>query len=238
MRLTPRLLLISLVTLLLPWAGCQYLREVETALREGQAAALAANATSVAGALSTADSISWPDAARFSPARTPATDVYAYRLDRTPVMDGYAEDWGLPPEYFETLQATGWRVEFLAGLREGSVYLFLRVTVDPPANRPGLSDVIRLHLTDDHGQGVDLIFSTPAPGFLTPTQVASCNFSAKEQVKPDDFDIRVVDVIDSKGAFIDATPVIRVTAITLDDGTAKDVGGLASTSEIPPANRQ
>jgi hypothetical protein len=76
------------------------------------------------------------------------------------------------------------------------------------------------------------------PGFLTPTQVASCNFSAKEQVKPDDFDIRVVDVIDSKGAFIDATPVIRVTAITLDDGTAKDVGGLASTSEIPPANRQ
>jgi dedicated sortase system histidine kinase len=169
-RLTPRLLLISLVTLLLPWAGCQYLREVETALREGQAAALAANATSVAGALSTADSISWPDAARFSPARTPATDVYAYRLDRTPVMDGYAEDWGLPPEYFETLQATGWRVEFLAGLREGSVYLFLRVTVDPPANRPGLSDVIRLHLTDDHGQGVDLIFSTPAPGFLTPTR--------------------------------------------------------------------
>ena len=170
MRLTPRLLLISLVTLLLPWAGCQYLREVETALREGQAAALAANSASVAGALSTADSISWPGSARFSPARTPAADVYAYRLDRTPVMDGYAEDWGLPPEYFETLQAAGWTVEFLTGLRDGSVYLFLRVTVDPPATRPGLSDVVRLRLIDDHDQGVDLIFSTSAPGFLTPTR--------------------------------------------------------------------
>ena len=43
MRLAPRLLLVSLVTLGLPWAGCQYLQDVERALRDGQADTLRVN---------------------------------------------------------------------------------------------------------------------------------------------------------------------------------------------------
>ncbi|UCC14288.1 MAG: hypothetical protein JSW21_13225, partial [Gammaproteobacteria bacterium] len=170
MRLTPRLLLISLVTLLLPWAGCQYLREVESALREGQEARLAANATSVAGALSAADNISWPDPARFSKTRTQAIDIYAHNLDRVPVMDGYAEDWGLPPEYLASVGSNGWSVDFLAGLTDSSVYMFLRINTDDSVTHSGPTDVVRLRLTDHRGEGSDLIFSTPAPGFLTPTR--------------------------------------------------------------------
>lgn len=73
------------------------------------------------------------------------------------------------------------------------------------------------------------------PGFATPGQVASCRFSASEAIVPADFDIRVVDVIDSKGALLQSEPEIRVTAITVDNATAEDVGGLASTAEVPPA---
>jgi hypothetical protein len=76
------------------------------------------------------------------------------------------------------------------------------------------------------------------PGFVTPTQVASCKFSAAEAIAPGDFDIRVVDAIDSKGAFMQAQPEMRVTAVTVDDGAAEDVGGLASTAERPAATNE
>ena len=36
MNLRRQLLLVSLLTLILPWAGCQFVRETESALREGQ----------------------------------------------------------------------------------------------------------------------------------------------------------------------------------------------------------
>ena len=36
MSLRLKLLLLGLATLVLPWAGCRYAREMETALREGE----------------------------------------------------------------------------------------------------------------------------------------------------------------------------------------------------------
>ena len=51
MKLPGRLLGVSLVFLVLPWAGCQYLREVESALRDGQARSLLATAGMAADVL-------------------------------------------------------------------------------------------------------------------------------------------------------------------------------------------
>ena len=48
MPLRFQLLLLSLLTLLLPWAGCQYAREMESVLREGQAETLLASAGTLA----------------------------------------------------------------------------------------------------------------------------------------------------------------------------------------------
>ena len=45
MPLRYQLLLLSLLTLLLPWAGCHYAREMESALRDGQEQALLATAS-------------------------------------------------------------------------------------------------------------------------------------------------------------------------------------------------
>ena len=36
MNLRKQLLLVSLLTLILPWAGCEFIRETESALRQGQ----------------------------------------------------------------------------------------------------------------------------------------------------------------------------------------------------------
>ncbi|MEM9056305.1 MAG: histidine kinase, partial [Pseudomonadota bacterium] len=51
MSLRKQLLLISLATLILPWAGCEYAREMEEALRQGQQDALLGSAAAVANAL-------------------------------------------------------------------------------------------------------------------------------------------------------------------------------------------
>ncbi len=47
-----QLLIVALTTLVLPWAGCQYARELETALRASQENALEASADTIAHALS------------------------------------------------------------------------------------------------------------------------------------------------------------------------------------------
>ena len=48
MNLKRQLLLVSLLTLLLPWAGCEFIRETESALRNVQQRMLAGNARAVA----------------------------------------------------------------------------------------------------------------------------------------------------------------------------------------------
>jgi CheY-like chemotaxis protein len=63
MRLAGQLLAVSAVTLLLPWAGCQYAREIETALRDGEEQALVSTARLLGAALA-------PAAAEFAPSRS------------------------------------------------------------------------------------------------------------------------------------------------------------------------
>ena len=52
MSIRLQLLIAALATLVLPWAGCQYARELETALRDSQEKSLLASAGTIANALS------------------------------------------------------------------------------------------------------------------------------------------------------------------------------------------
>src|SRR5207248_10213205 len=51
MSLRLRLLLLGLATLILPWGGCQYAREMESALREGEQSSLQAVSQTIAASL-------------------------------------------------------------------------------------------------------------------------------------------------------------------------------------------
>src|SRR5688572_23678166 len=50
-RLRTKLLALALTTLTLPWAGCQYAREMETVLRENEQQSLLAVTSTIAGSL-------------------------------------------------------------------------------------------------------------------------------------------------------------------------------------------
>ena len=51
MNLRRQLLLVSLLTLMLPWAGCEFIRETEIALREGQQQMVGDVARAIAGSM-------------------------------------------------------------------------------------------------------------------------------------------------------------------------------------------
>ena len=135
MRLPSRLLFVRLVTLLLPWAGCQYLRDMEIALRQGQAEALAASASAVAGGINAADLGPAVAPERFDPGRTPSLDIYAHPLRRRPVLDGFSDDWGLPSTVQERLSGNGFSIRYAAARDRGSVYLSSDRRSIPAGNR-------------------------------------------------------------------------------------------------------
>jgi len=51
MSIRLKLLLLGLATLVLPWAGCRYAREMESALREGEQNSLLSVAQTIASSL-------------------------------------------------------------------------------------------------------------------------------------------------------------------------------------------
>jgi two-component system, OmpR family, sensor histidine kinase ChvG len=88
-----QLLIVALTTLILPWAGCRYARELETALRVSQENALEASADTIAHALSAEPSKVFRDPADAVPFAADQGDLYVFPLHAQPLLDGYREDW-------------------------------------------------------------------------------------------------------------------------------------------------
>lgn len=83
MTLRGKLLLVALSILVLPWAGWQFVRQMEFLLRQGQEQALLASAEALARSVAV------------RPGRLPpaAPGWFVHRLDFAPRLDGEAADW-------------------------------------------------------------------------------------------------------------------------------------------------
>ncbi|WP_020411432.1 ATP-binding protein [Microbulbifer variabilis] len=135
MKLRRQLLLVSLVALALPWAGCQYLRQVDAALAQGQLQALEATAAAIAARLASAPQLIAPDPLRH--ARPPGAQLYLNPLSQPPMVDGYGDDWrplGLKPRELldEKLNPLA-QVTF--GQYSEQVFMLLTVSDSTPAYR-------------------------------------------------------------------------------------------------------
>src|SRR5215470_2564785 len=115
MSLRLKLLLLGLATLVLPWAGCRYAREMETALRESEANSLQAVSQTIAASLQGRTDLLYrdprprvepasnsPPTAAEEPAAAPAADTFLkpgpydlrpLALTAAPLLDGYPDDW-------------------------------------------------------------------------------------------------------------------------------------------------
>ena len=96
MSLRAKLLLLSLATLLLPWAGWRYAREMELTLRRGQEEALLTTAEVLSRVVASQPELLYRTRElrkQFDPARG---DLFAPLLPTQPLMDGFADEWPTP----------------------------------------------------------------------------------------------------------------------------------------------
>jgi len=91
MSLRLKLLLLGLATLVLPWEGTRYAREMESALREGEQDSLTQVAQSIASSLQGQTHLLYRDSA--PPVTLGAFDLQPVVLTTQPYLDGYPDEW-------------------------------------------------------------------------------------------------------------------------------------------------
>jgi dedicated sortase system histidine kinase len=168
-----QLLIVALTTLILPWAGCQYARELENALRTAQENALESTADTIALALSAQPARVFHGPADLTPYAEEQGDLYVFALRSAPLLDGYREDWGVAADPKPLPSADGYGARLQAGSTDR--YLFLYVEVDEPhfVAEPVNPDVdkdrfdrVEVTLEQPDGSLESYFFATAAPGLI------------------------------------------------------------------------
>ncbi len=176
MNLRRQLLLVSLLLLSLPWAGCQFIREMEGALRQGQLQSLQATAQAVAAVLEQQVELLYPYPARRDAPADDRPSIYAPPIRQPLIVDGYADGW----EDISTMslgnpaQPDGTSVSYRAATRGDMLYLLLEVRdADVIYHNPGRSrepngDRVVLRTWQDGGRQ-EYVIATAAPGSVRAT---------------------------------------------------------------------
>lgn len=166
--------MVSVLTLILPWAGCQFIRETESALREGQQHMLSGTAQAIADSLS-----QFPDELLLGDESDirGASQLYGQPLSSAPLIDGYLDDWSTEDNATATLRGTDGLINYIIGTYRQ--YLFLHLDVrdtsvvyadEQDANRQIFSDEVSLVSDDEFGERTTIRFRAEAPGPIVATR--------------------------------------------------------------------
>lgn len=163
MGLRSQLLLVSLLLLSLPWAGCEYIRETEATLRQGQLLATRATAQAIANALSKDEELIYPITTRT--AASNPSQQWPIGVAEAPLFsDGYATDWR--DLRTSTLSAADARVTVRAASWDRHLFLLITVTdVTRQYQTPyAPSDRVELSCVDEMSVLNSLEVNAEAPG--------------------------------------------------------------------------
>jgi len=155
MDLRRQLLLVSLLTLMLPWAGCEFIRETESALREGQQQMLAGTARALATTLAQYRE----EFPRPAPDYLADDRLYVHELASRPTIDGYFDDWPLSHDAQRVLRGADGVIRVVTGSFGDTLFLYVEVSdrdlvyAEPGALVPGRSG--------GHGDRVSLVSNNP-----------------------------------------------------------------------------
>ncbi|HET9863772.1 MAG TPA: histidine kinase dimerization/phospho-acceptor domain-containing protein, partial [Steroidobacteraceae bacterium] len=192
-RLRTKLLLLALTTLALPWAGCQYAREMETVLRESEQQSLLAVTTTIAGSLKgrqellfRADSLPGADGA--SP-----RDITPVVLSGVPLLDGRADEWDSHARNLVRVAGPGGdSLRLLAATHERWLYLAMLVRDDrwifdasdlTPLDSSTIGDRVWLAFDDKRGGQQQLFFASTAPGAVHARRIETQEYGRERAVE-------------------------------------------------------
>jgi signal transduction histidine kinase len=201
MSLRLKLLLLGLLTLVLPWAGCRYAREMESALREGEQTSLESVAETLATSLEGrvdllyrappgADAVDTAALAKSGP-----YDLRPVALTAAPLVDGYSEDWPRHPSVWAWYEKdAAHRFGVFSGVYERVLYLLLEVRDQHPVfDAPGASaldprgmgDRVWLGFQDPAGAERQVFVAASGPGAVTARYVENGEYGQQlAQLEP------------------------------------------------------
>lgn len=193
MRIRTRLLLLGLTTLALPWAGCQYVREMESALRDAERLSLQAIATTIAVSLQGRRDLLTRDASGpGSAAPSGPLDLEAMALRAAPVLDGLSSDWPRSLPLLRRYAAPGSAtLEVRAGTHERYLYLELRSDDDAltfdrsdalPLEPASIGDRVWLGYTDRAGALQQVFIAAAGPGPVRGRRIVTRELGRQEAI--------------------------------------------------------
>ncbi|WP_150911576.1 ATP-binding protein [Marinobacter halotolerans] len=156
MTLKRQLFIASLLMLIIPWAGLQFVLELDTALRQQASSQLEQQAQRLAGLIE-------QRAETLKPDPTPDAVTYAPTLNRPLTIDGFGSDW---PDYDEEHEHQPWQgsgdlpgkgtLSWRVAVQESNLYLLLRIShrgeaMYDPAQPDRPFDELRIFLEEDAG---------------------------------------------------------------------------------------
>ncbi|MDH3746815.1 MAG: ATP-binding protein [Gammaproteobacteria bacterium] len=125
MTLKRQLLLVSLLALMLPWAGCEFIRETESALRASQQQMLASTASAFADSMEQYAE-EFPDIG--SNDYLIGDQLYGHQLETAPLIDGYFDDWTIEKPALRDLPGPDGPIRFAIGLHQQFAYLYVSIS--------------------------------------------------------------------------------------------------------------
>jgi len=127
MSLRLKLLLLGLATLVLPWDGIRYAREMEAALRQSEQHSLQAVSETIAASLQGRMDLLYRNPAEPAPASNGPYDLTPLVLTAPPYIDGYADDWPHGGGTWRHYGSGTHRFGVLTGIHDRMLYVLLEV---------------------------------------------------------------------------------------------------------------
>ncbi len=192
-RLRTKLLLLALTTLALPWAGCQYAREMETVLRESEQQSLLAVTTTIAGSLKGRRELLFrADSLPGSEVSNPR-DLTPVVLSGAPLIDGRVDEWDTNARNLVRVAGPGsGGLRLLAATHERWLYLALLVRDDRwifdaaelrPLDSESIGDRVWLAFDDKRGGQQRLFFGSTGPGSVRARRIETQEYGREAAVE-------------------------------------------------------
>ncbi|HEY2036889.1 MAG TPA: hypothetical protein VGG96_07740, partial [Steroidobacteraceae bacterium] len=200
MSLRLKLLLLGLATLVLPWDGIRYAREMEAALRESEQHALQAVSETIAASLQGRMDLLYRNAGEAAPANTGPYDLTPLVLTAPPYIDGYADDWPRAPKTWRYYGRGAHRFGILTGIHDRMLYVLIEardpdLVFDAPAASPldsaALGDRVWLGYEDPDGVQQQVFFALTGAGPVIARRVEAGEYGEETAVE----DPRVVGAL-------------------------------------------
>jgi two-component system sensor histidine kinase ChvG len=192
MSLRLKLLLLGLATLVLPWDGIRYAREMEAALRESEQHALQAVSETIAASLQGRMDLLYRNPGAPAPANIGPYDLTPLVLTAPPYIDGYPDDWPHAPQAWRYYGTGAHRFGILTGVHDRMLYVLLEVhdphlVFDAPGANPldssGLGDRVWIGYEDAQGTQEQVFLAVTGPGPIIARRVEAGEYGEETAVE-------------------------------------------------------